>query len=49
MAGVNLPMLVRAITYRNDPLEAVAEKALSGGHDGVVHVTSCPFPQKGDK
>jgi len=39
VAGVNLPMLVRAITYRNDPLEAVAEKALSGGHDGVVHVT----------
>jgi PTS system ascorbate-specific IIA component len=49
VAGVNLPMLVRAITYRNDPLEAVAEKALSGGHEGVVHVTSCPFPQKGDK
>ena len=39
ISGVNLPMLVRAITYRNDPLEAVAEKALSGGHDGVVHVT----------
>jgi len=39
VAGVNLPMLVRAITYRNDPLEAVAEKALSGGHEGVVHVT----------
>ena len=39
VAGVNLPMLVRAITYRNDPLEAVAEKAFSGGHDGVVHVT----------
>jgi PTS system ascorbate-specific IIA component len=39
VAGVNLPMLVRAITYRNDPLESVAEKALSGGHDGVVHVT----------
>jgi PTS system ascorbate-specific IIA component len=49
VAGVNLPMLVRAITYRNDPLEVVAEKALSGGHEGVVHVTSCPFPQKGDK
>jgi len=49
VAGVNLPMLVRALTYRNDSLEAVAEKALSGGHDGVVHVTSCPFPQKGNK
>lgn len=49
VAGVNLPMLVRAITYRNDPLETVAEKALSGGHEGVVHITSCPFPKKGDK
>jgi PTS system ascorbate-specific IIA component len=39
VAGVNLPMLVRAITYRNDPLAAVAEKALSGGREGVVHVT----------
>ncbi len=39
VAGVNLPMLVRAITYRNEPLEMVAVKALSGGHDGVVHVT----------
>ncbi|OIP11759.1 MAG: PTS fructose transporter subunit IIA [Betaproteobacteria bacterium CG2_30_59_46] len=49
VAGVNLPMLVRAITYRNDPLEAVAEKALSGGQDGVIHITSCPFRQNGDK
>jgi PTS system ascorbate-specific IIA component len=39
VAGVNLPMLVRALTYRNEPLEVVAEKALSGGRDGVVHVT----------
>lgn len=39
VAGVNMPMLVRALTYRNDPLASVAEKALSGGHDGIVHVT----------
>ena len=39
IAGVNLPMLVRALTYRNEPLETVAEKALSGGRDGVIHVT----------
>jgi PTS system ascorbate-specific IIA component len=30
VAGVNLPMLVRAITYRNDPLEAVADNSGSG-------------------
>lgn len=39
VSGVNMPMLVRAITYRDDPLALVAEKALSGGHDGIVHVT----------
>lgn len=39
VAGVNLPMLVRALTYRNEPLETVAEKAISGGREGVVHVT----------
>ena len=35
IAGVNLPMLIRAITYRDEPLEAVIEKALSGAADGV--------------
>ena len=39
VAGVNLPMLVRALTYRNESLETVAEKAISGGREGVVHVT----------
>lgn len=39
VAGVNLPMLVRAITYRNEPLATVAEKAVSGGREGVVHIT----------
>jgi PTS system ascorbate-specific IIA component len=48
VAGVNLPMLVRALTYRNDPLETAAEKAISGGHDGVVHVTkeSCDVTKR---
>ena len=32
-------MLLRALTYRNDPLETVAEKALAGGRDGVMHIT----------
>ena len=38
LAGVNLPMLVRALTYRGEPLPAVAEKALAGGHDGVFRI-----------
>ena len=39
VAGVNLPMLVRALTYRNESLELLVEKALSGGRDGVIHFT----------
>jgi PTS system mannose-specific IIA component len=38
VAGVNLPMLIRALTYRNESLAAVVEKAVSGGCDGVVHI-----------
>ena len=38
VAGVNLPMLVRALTYRNDPLRVVVGKAVSGGVEGVVQM-----------
>jgi len=36
IAGVNLPMLVRALTYRHETLPAVIEKALEGGKKGVM-------------
>ena len=36
VAGVNLPMLVRVMTYRHEPLLVLVEKALSGGREGVV-------------
>jgi PTS system mannose-specific IIA component len=38
VAGVNLPMLVRALTYRNEPLEQVVAKAMSGGTEGVTRM-----------
>ncbi len=38
IAGVNLPMLIRALTYREEPLEAVVAKALSGGTEGVMRM-----------
>ncbi len=38
IAGVNLPMLVRVLTYRNEPLSVVIEKGLSGGQGGVVQI-----------
>jgi PTS system ascorbate-specific IIA component len=42
VAGVNLPMLVRALTYRNEPLKTVVAKAISGGIEGVMQL---PTPQ----
>jgi len=38
VAGVNLPMLIRALTYRNGPLQTAVVKAISGGCDGVVRI-----------
>ena len=38
LAGVNLPVLLRAITYRAEPLAAMAQRALDGGVRGVVAV-----------
>ncbi|MDR2218977.1 MAG: PTS fructose transporter subunit IIA [Methylobacillus sp.] len=39
IAGVSMPMLVRALTYRNEPLKVLVEKSVAGGHDGVIHFT----------
>lgn len=36
VAGVNLPMIIRALNYRNEPLAIVVEKAIAGGREGVV-------------
>jgi PTS system ascorbate-specific IIA component len=49
VSGVNLPMLVRAITYRNQPLPAVVGKAMSGGLEGVLHITmeACDVTKRG--
>ena len=38
IAGVNLPMLIRALTYRDEPLGSVLEKALSGATEGVMRM-----------
>lgn len=42
VAGVNLPMLIRALSYREEPLAALVEKALSGGAEGITRMAhSC--------
>jgi len=38
VAGVNLPMLLRAVSYRNEPLDALVQRALAGGTAGVMQV-----------
>ena len=40
LSGVNLSMLIRALTYRNESLEFSVEKALSGGKEGVMRIYS---------
>jgi PTS system ascorbate-specific IIA component len=40
LSGANLPMLVRALAHRNEPLAAVVEKARSGAIEGVVHMNA---------
>jgi mannose PTS system EIIA component len=38
VAGVSLPMLIRALTYREKSLDMMVTKAISGGCEGVVRV-----------
>lgn len=38
IAGISLPMLLRALTYRRDTLDVVVEMALAGGQGGAVRV-----------
>jgi PTS system mannose-specific IIA component len=38
IAGISLPMLLRALTYRTDTIDVVVEMALAGGQSGSVRV-----------
>jgi PTS system mannose-specific IIA component len=38
VAGVNLPMLIRALTYREKTLDIMITRAVSGGCEGVMRV-----------
>ena len=35
-SGVSLPMLLRALTYREKGMETMLQKAISGAHDGIT-------------
>ena len=47
IAGVNLPMLLRALCYRDGSLAETAEKALAGGAQGVMQVASTAVQHQG--
>ena len=38
IAGVNLPMLLRVLTYRERDMQTLIQRAVSGGCDGVLHI-----------
>jgi mannose PTS system EIIA component len=38
ITGVNLPMLLRSVSYRNEPLDALVSRAVIGGTQGVMQV-----------
>jgi PTS system ascorbate-specific IIA component len=38
ITGVNLPMLLRSVSYRHEPLEALVSRAVVGGTQGVMQV-----------
>lgn len=38
VAGVSLPMILRALTYRKSDMKILVQKAVSGGRDGVINM-----------
>ena len=47
IAGANLPMLLRVLTYRSaEPLATLVEKALAGGASGIMKIASTPPQQQ---
>ncbi|MBL8998882.1 MAG: PTS fructose transporter subunit IIA, partial [Gemmatimonadetes bacterium] len=38
VAGINLPMLLRTVSYRHEPIDALVARALTGATQGVMQV-----------
>ncbi|THJ32246.1 PTS fructose transporter subunit IIA [Lampropedia aestuarii] len=47
ISGLNVPMLLRAITYREEPFESWVERAQSGGANGIMVVSPKAAPTGG--
>jgi len=37
ISGVNLPMIIRLLSYRDEPEQELLQKALEGAHHGIKH------------
>lgn len=40
ISGVNMPMLIKALTYREKSMDALIEKSLAGAIEGVIRMPS---------
>ena len=40
ITGINLPMLLRAVSYRQEPLDQLVERALAGATQGILQVAA---------
>jgi len=38
VSGINMPMLIRALTYRDLPMESLIEKTLAGASEGIIRM-----------
>jgi len=38
LTGVNLPMLMRALTYREKGMDTLLQRARDGGRDGIINM-----------
>ena len=49
VAGVNLPMLLRTVNYRHEPLDALLARALTGGAQCIMQVAVATPIHQGTK
>lgn len=45
LTGANLPMLLRALTYRREPLDGLLQRAADGGAQGILALPASAAPQ----
>jgi PTS system ascorbate-specific IIA component len=38
VSGVNLPMLIKALSYRDQPMDVLIDKALCGAREGMIRM-----------